>query len=112
MQIVMGEEIAKELKEKYTVLELDTIPVDNRMVPAFCVLEPESIVFEMSTLHNNVELHEKLIVAIKSNDAQAASVIADSLQGRFGGVLDTFYQVILERVESTGSTQLVLPSKI
>jgi hypothetical protein len=110
MQIVMGEQIAKELKEKYTVLELDTIPVDGQMVPAFCVLEPESVVFEMSSLHSNVELHEKLIVAIKSNDTQSAAVIADSLQGRFGGMLDSFYQVILERVESTGTTQLVLPA--
>jgi hypothetical protein len=112
MQIIMGEDIAKELKEKYTVLELDTIPVDHRMVPAFCVLEPESIVFEMSTLNNNVELHEKLIAAIKSNDTQAAGVIADTLQGRFGGVLDTFYQVVLERIETTGTTQLVLPTQI
>lgn len=109
MQIIMGEQVARELEEKYTVLELDTIPVQDQLVPAYCVLEPENIVFEMSTLPSNIELHKKLIQAIKDNDAQAAGVIADSLIGRFGGELDSFYEIIVERVNTTGSTKLVIP---
>jgi hypothetical protein len=108
MQIIMGEQVARELEEKYTVLELDTIPVEGQMVPAYCVLEPENIVFEMSTLPSNIELHKKLIHAIKENDAQAAGVIADSLLGCFGGELDSFYEIIIDRINNTGSTALVL----
>ena len=45
MQIVFTREVADQLAEKYTLLQLDTINVNGYgAVETFCVLEPEAVV--------------------------------------------------------------------
>ena len=106
MHIVLTQAIADELRAKYTVLELDTMPHPEGPVPAFCVLPMEQIALEMSTLGHNVQLHEQLIDAIKANKTKLADDLCDVLLGKFGGELDTFYHEIKSRIEKTNSTSL------
>lgn len=111
MQIVLTKQVADELATKYTVLELDTIQVEGYgSVPAYCILEPEAVVFEMSSLADNVLMHQQLIEAIKQNDTTTAMTIADAMQGRFAGHMDTFYQNIVERITNTGATHVIVPA--
>lgn len=110
MHIVLTQAVADELRQKYTVLELDSMPHTDEFIPAFCVLPVESIAMEMSSLNANIELHEQLVDAIKNNDCAVARQICHDLMGKFGGELDSFYQVIIERIESTGSTKLQMPA--
>jgi hypothetical protein len=110
MNIVLTQAVANELKQKYTVLELDSMPHPDGAIPAFCVLPVESIAMEMTQLSNNVEQHEKLIDAVKNNDCETAVELCSLLQGKFGGELDSFYSEILHRIISTGSTKLILPN--
>lgn len=109
MHIVLTQAVADELRQKYTVLELDSMPYTNELVPAFCVLPVESIAMEMTSLNTNIELHVQLVDAIKNNDCAVAKQLSYDLLGKFGGELDSFYQIIIQRVDSTGSTKLVLP---
>jgi hypothetical protein len=58
MQIVFTREVANQLAEKYTLLQLDTINVEGYgAVETFCVLEPEAVVMEMASLAENSKLH-------------------------------------------------------
>ena len=43
MQIIMGKETADQIGEKYIVLELDTVKIKGKLVPAFAVLDAGSI---------------------------------------------------------------------
>lgn len=112
MHIVLTQEVADQLRQKYTVLELDTMPHPGGPVPAFCVLPVEKIVLEMSSLDDNVKVHETLIQAIKDNQTEIAKQLCIQLTGKFGGELDTFYEEILKRIETTNSTFLVLEQTI
>jgi hypothetical protein len=108
MHIVLTQAVADELRKKYTVLELDTMPHPNGPVPAFCVLPVEQIAMEMSRLEENVGLHEQLIDAIKNNDCNQAMILCENLFGKFGGELDSFYEIVLERTKKNNSTSLVI----
>jgi hypothetical protein len=108
MHIVLTQAVADELRHKYTVLELDTMPHPDGPVPAFCVLPVEKIVLEMSQLRENIALHEQLIQCVKNDNCAVALILVDQLIGKFGGELDTFYQEIKQRIETTKSTILVI----
>jgi hypothetical protein len=112
MHIVLTQAVADELRKKYTVLELDTMPHPGGPVPAFCVLPVEQIAMEMSSLEKNVSLHEQLIDAIKNNDCNQAMVLCENLFGKFGGELDSFYEIVLERTKNNNSTSLVIEQQI
>jgi hypothetical protein len=107
MHIVLTQAVADELRAKYTVLELDTMPHPDGPVPAFCVLPMEKIAMEMVSLEQNVSMHEHLIDAIKNNDCETATLLCTGLKGKFGGELDSFYDIVIERVNTTTSTQLI-----
>jgi hypothetical protein len=108
MHIVLTQQVADELRKKYTVLELDTMPHPDGPVPAFCVLPVEQIALEMSRLGENVSLHEQLIDAIKNNDCNQAMILCENLFGKFSGELDSFYEIVLERTKKNNSTSLVI----
>jgi hypothetical protein len=108
MQIVFNRVNADQLREKYTVLELEAVTVNDQTLEAFCVVPVEHIAMEMATLEYNVSLHEQLVLAIKNNDTDTCISIIPDLLGKFGGELDSFYEIVLARCKETGSTTLVL----
>jgi hypothetical protein len=110
MQIIFGREAALQAQEKYTVLELETIPVEGgQSLEAFCVVPVESLVMEMQSLEQTVRLHEKFVQAVKNDDVDTCQALASQLVGKFGGELDTFYQIINNRCRDTGSTAFTVP---
>jgi hypothetical protein len=109
MQIVFGREAAEQLREKYTVLELETVPVQGETLETFCVVPMESIALEMAALQQYVQLHEKFVKAIKDNEPNVCVELSEHLMGKFGGELDSFYEIIADRCASTGSTEFMVP---
>jgi predicted phosphoribosyltransferase len=109
MQLIFKRDVAQELKDKYTILELESIPVEGQMLEAFCLVPAEKIIGEMSTLQYNIALHEDFVRAIKDNNVEECLSIATQLKGNFGGELDTFYEVIVDRCNATGSTRFLVP---
>jgi hypothetical protein len=107
MNIIFGSTLIEEISAKYTVLELDSIPhPEQGLVPAYCVVPVEKIVFEMSILETNVALHSQLIEAMHHGKTELTTELCHLLKGKFGGELDTFYDEIISRVERTNSTML------
>jgi hypothetical protein len=97
MDIIFSKEAADNLRERYTVLELETFEVEGQALETFCVVPAERIFMEMQDLPTNVELHEQLVQAIKDKDAKLCTDLTEVLKGRFGGELDSFYDIIHER---------------
>lgn len=108
MQIVFGNETAAQLREKYTVLELEPIETAQGTLEPYCVIPVEQIALRMSSINNDINLHEKFVQAIKDNDTKLCIDLHEHLFGKFGGELDTFYEIVVQRCKDTGSTKLIL----
>ena len=111
MQIVFGKNTVEQLREKYTVLELEEIDTPNGKLEPYCVIPVENIALSLGQIGPDIELHEKFVQAIKDNDVKLCIDLYEYLVGKFGGELDTFYEIVVERCKSTGSTKLVLPEQ-
>lgn len=101
MHIIFGEVLAKELSEKYTVLELDTF----RFIPsgvlqtAYCVIETIPI-NELPLVDSKRALHQNLMVNYRRKDWTFCSQAIDHLIGSWGNEMDSFYEDIRSRVNS------------
>ena len=97
MEIIFSREAAEGLRDRYTVLELETFDVEGQKLETFCVVPAEKLLYEMSDLEHNSQLHAQLVQAIKDQDAALCTDLTDVLKGRFGGELDSFYEIIHDR---------------
>lgn len=99
MNIIIEPEQLEQYREKYTVLELDTIRLkpSNQEIKAYCVVENIPIL-EMADLASRVQLHENLIVEYKKRNWNYCEQAIEHLMGRWGHELDSFYQDILNRI--------------
>lgn len=97
MQIVFNREVAEQLRERYTVLELETFKagLDETEVTAFCVVPAEKLAF--IDLEQQTENHVAYLTAL--NNKQWATVVGfyDTVRGMFGGELDSFYSETVSR---------------
>lgn len=100
MHIVMGHEVANQLKLNYTVLELETFDSGEQSVTAFCVVN-EIPVAELPSLERNKQTHAEFIKEYNQGNFNNCVVIAQGLQGKFNGELDSFYEIILDRINNT-----------
>lgn len=99
MHIILGEDNAVPLRERYTLLELDTIKLGKELDPlkAFCVLEniPPN---DLLKLDQFTSLHDKLIENYRKRDWNFCDQALDVLKGKWGGQVDTFYHEIEQRI--------------
>jgi len=99
MHIIFGETRAAELKEKYTVLELETFRVQGNLIKTFCVVDqiPIEQITKIESMRN---LHEKLIENYYKKDWNFCEQATEHLHGQWGGELNTFYEYINNNVRS------------
>lgn len=100
MQIIFGRKVADEIKQRYTVLELETLEVrDGEKLEAFCVVSADRIPMEeMPDLEQYIRLHGEYIYALNRKNYRICNDLHKHLYGRFGGELDTFYDEIQRRI--------------
>ena len=101
MFIVHGTEKANQLKDKYTVLELDTIPAVNNGedITLYTVIDTGQLSLDsMSTLKQYVDLHGHLIDNLHKKAFNYCKEVIDKLKGSFGGQVDSFYDHVLSRI--------------
>jgi hypothetical protein len=100
MYIVYGEEEVKELSKKYLVLELDTFQVNDDLIPTYCVVDSEHIpLTEFSNLDSYKDLHKNLVKNYKLGNWQYCESAIKYLTGKFSGELDSFYEILANRIE-------------
>lgn len=99
MHIILGEVNANQLKEKYTLLELDAIKYDSNKPAesAYCVLENIPIE-EIPKIEELKNLHQKLIENYRKRNWNFCEQAIEHLHGRWGTQLNSFYSEISQRI--------------
>jgi hypothetical protein len=96
MQIILDEKLVPTLREKYTILELDTIMQPGMSGPLTLYALIEQIdLGTISKLNVLTEQHELMVRAYKSNDFTTAEQEANVLRGSWRGELDDFYDLVI-----------------
>ena len=104
MQIIFKKEIAEQLMDKHTVLELETFNVDmpdgtTDIIEAYCVVPAEKIpLTEMAALETYKTFHHEFITAYNKKNYKLCKDLSEHLIGKFSGELDSFYEEILSRI--------------
>ena len=98
MQIIFNRVTAEELSEKYLVLELEPHIVQDVILETFCVIESDKIsITEVTLLDHWKKLHREFVQANKEKNGKLCRDLAEHLLGKFGGEVDSFYQVVIDR---------------
>ena len=100
MHIVLGREVADALRENYTVLELDSFETKGQTVTAFCIVN-EIPIQELPQLEYNKKLHAEFMSQYYQGNWDNCEVIVQGLKGKFNGELDSFYDIICARLNSS-----------
>lgn len=99
MQIIFGDHVHL-VKERFTVLELDTFQPTNGAdaVTAWCVLE-NMPVEEIEITSHLVKLHQDLIEQFGKQNWNFCLAAIAKLRTRWGGEVDSFYNDLETRIQ-------------
>jgi len=99
MNIIFGADQLKQMQEKYIVLELDTFVFpDNNTHTAYCVVESIPVT-ELDNMKSMVDLHTQLMSDYREREWAKCSQALSLLKGFWSGELDSFYDIVKQRVE-------------
>lgn len=99
MNIIIDPAQIESYREKYTVLELDTIRIipGNIEVTAYCVVETIPIT-ELPLTESKTNLHNNLMENYRKRDWNYCHQALEHLIGSWNKELDSFYEDIRNRV--------------
>lgn len=97
MQVIFDEKLVPRLRERYTVLELDTImqPGMDEPVRLHAVIDRVGL-NDITNLDNLVELHAQMISHYKSGEWDLVPHAVEPLMGHWQQELDSFYLSVLD----------------
>ena len=100
MHIIFGQDEARALQNKYTVLELDTFEFQQtqHVVPAYCIIENIGIP-ELPELARMKNLHAELISNYGQQNWSFCLDAIEHLLGKWGGEVDSFYHDLHGRIQ-------------
>jgi hypothetical protein len=102
MQIIFGRENAEKLREKYTVLDLESVEMEpGKSMEVFCLIPAEKIgLMDLPQLSNWTKLHNDFLHGLETKQYNFCRDCIEHLMGKFGGEVDTFYEEILKRIDA------------
>jgi hypothetical protein len=101
MNIIFGRHNADLLRDRYLVLDLETLQADGKPIGCFCAIPWEDLTsLNIAAVRHYAHLHQRLIDNLSKKDYLVCQALIEHLTGKFGGQLDTFYETILERINS------------
>ena len=101
LNIIFNQQIVDELRDRYVILELDTVMQPQLPEPVTLHALVEIKLNDIATLGFFRELHEDMIREYKSGNWTRATELASGLVGQFGGELDEFYKIVLDFCEES-----------
>jgi hypothetical protein len=101
MNIILGKNNVGDISDRYVVLELDTlvIPGHNSPVTAYALIERHPVI-DMASIPQFQELHGNLIRNYKLRNWKYCTDAIGHLLGRWNGEIDSFYETMLQRLET------------
>jgi len=103
MNIIFGRDQADAMKEKYTILELDTFKYGDQNVTAFCAVDTIPIM-EMPKIESMKKLHENLLIEYRKKNWNYCEQALEHLVGCWNHEVDTFYDAIRQRIAEYAET--------
>ena len=102
MEIIFGRENAEMLRERYTVLDLETVTdQEGNSMEVFCLIPADKLgLADFPTLDQWVKLHNEFLHGYHTHQYNYCRQCIEHLMGKFGGEVDTFYEEILKRINS------------
>ena len=99
MNIIFGTEQANKLREKFTVLELDTFSfgINGPEITAYCVVEGIPL-DKLPLIQSWQQLHQALIKNYQQRNWNYCNTLIDQLTGAWNLEMDSFYNEIGNRI--------------
>ena len=98
MEIIFSRQVADELAEKYTVLELEPHSIGDDVLETFCIVPGDKIsMAEIAMLDHWKKLHGEFVQANKDKNGRLCNDLVEYLVGKWGGELDEFYEIVCSR---------------
>jgi len=100
MNIIFGDNVANQAREKYTVLELDTFVFEQQVVTAtaYAIIERVPLM-EMVNIESFKTLHANLMMEYRKRNWKYCEDAIEHLRGKWNGDLDTFYTELYDRMQ-------------
>ena len=98
MNIIFGRSNADALRDRYLILELETLDAGDQKLECFCVVSADDMPSkDLATVGHYSKLHQTFVDNLNQQNYVVCRQIAQHLYGQFGGELDSFYSTVLER---------------
>ena len=98
MNIIFKENSA-EIREKYTVLDLDTFSLPDGSTHTVCCVVENIPIAELAETESLKDLHANLIENYAKKDWNYCEQAIEQLVGKWGGDVDSFYVELQKRVD-------------
>ena len=99
MNIIIGKENVEPIKDKYIVLELDTITVEGKEpFTAYCVVDSIPSL-DLNVTKSYTDLHTSLMENYRKRDWNFCEQAVEQLMGFWNKELDSFYEDINARIQ-------------
>jgi hypothetical protein len=97
MQIIFDEKLVPTLRQRYVVLELDTVMQPEMTEPITLYALIENIGLDLlPKLIGLMQQHEIMVRHYKKSEWEEAIVHATALKGSWNGEVDEFYDMLIE----------------
>ncbi len=102
MEIIFGKENAEKLKDKYLLLELESVLISGVDTQLYCVIPTDKIpVDKLTNLPHLINLHGEFLNGYKKKEYSYCLQCIEHLRGQFAGEVDSFYDEITKRIGET-----------
>ena len=109
MQVIFGKQQADSLKEKFTLLELDTFMQDGMSEPitTYAVVGMNDVqLSDIVGMAGLVDVHNTMLHEYRKRNWNYCHQALEHLTGKWGGQLDSFYQVFGDRIKDLENKDL------
>ena len=108
MYVIPGKEAADTLADRYVVIELDAVRIKGteEVTPIYTILETEKIFLKLEQIDNAVKMHNEMRDFYKAKNWAAAETAITWLKTQFGGELNSYYDIILDRINEYKNQEL------
>ena len=106
MNIIFGEP-AKDLANKFTILELDTIKLagTDQTFKTYCVIESIPLM-DFPKVESQAKLHHDMLQGYRRREWDYCESAISHLTGKWNGEVDSFYQVLKQRIQELRESEL------
>jgi len=107
MNIILGQDLLKDIDSRYLVLELDTFETDTSSIPvtAYALVDELSLQ-DMLRISEFVDLHRNLIKNYHLQHWKYCEDALEHLMPQWNGALTSFYQELFARISQLKNQEL------